>query len=272
MAKVVACIIARTVSQRLPLKVLRDFVPHMCMLDFLVRYARSQTDIDEVYICTSAEPVDDILEDVALRNGVKIYRGSADDVAERMLGVAAIEDADILIRITGDNPFTALEFVGHQVRFLEEQDLEYVRVAGLPIGGTAEVFTAAALRRCITLMDSKVSEYLMLFLFEPRNFRCGVIRAFEKDYSAYSLTVDRQDDFERTKVILNALHFSGDVAGFSIRNVLKVLDDDSIELPARTVQPSGTVKLPYGEEMAYVDFEADMRRRFNGSAFLSLHA
>jgi len=42
MAKVVACIIARTVSQRLPLKVLRDFVPHLCMLDFLIQYAKTQ--------------------------------------------------------------------------------------------------------------------------------------------------------------------------------------------------------------------------------------
>jgi len=272
MAKVVACIIARTVSQRLPLKVLRDFVPHLCMLDFLIQYAKTQPVIDEVYLCTSTEPADDILEDVAVRNGIKLYRGSADEVTERMLGVAAIENADILIRITGDNPFTAMEFIGHQVRFLEEKNLEYVRVTGLPIGGTAEVFTAEALRRCVTIMDPKVSEYLMLFLFEPRNFRCGVIKAFEKDYAAYSLTVDRPEDFDRTRRILSALHFTGEVNGFAIKNVLKVLDDESIALPAKTIQPSGTVKLPYGQEMPYEDFAADMCRRFDESEYLQLYA
>jgi spore coat polysaccharide biosynthesis protein SpsF len=271
MPKVVACIIARTVSQRLPLKVLRDFRPHLSMLDFLIQYVKTQKVIDEVYLCTSKESVDDILEDVALRNNIKIYRGSPDEVIERMLTVGTIENADILIRITGDNPFTAAELIDEQVQFLLKEKLDYVRVTDLPVGATAEVFTLDALKHCNELMDPKVSEYLMLYLFEPNNFKCGVIKAYEKDYSAYSLTVDNPDDFIRTKIILDRLEFERNVSLINLSAILTIISDVTIELPARIITPSGEVKLPFNKVIPFQEFKMDMDRRFNNSKFLKLY-
>lgn len=271
MPKVVACIIARTVSQRLPLKVLRDFRPHLSMLDFLIQYVKTQKVIDEVYLCTSKESVDDILEDVALRNNIKIYRGSPDEVIERMLTVGAIENADVLIRITGDNPFTAAELINHQVQFLLDENLDYVRVTDLPVGATAEVFTHNALKRCNELMDPKVSEYLMLYLFEPNNFKCGVIKAFEKDFSAYSLTVDNPDDLVRTKMILDKLGFERNLSTVNLSEILNVIADETNDFPAKIITPAGEVKLPFNKVISFQEFKKDMDRRFNNSKFLKLY-
>ena len=44
------------------------------------------------------------MEDIASQNGINVYRGSPDEVIERMVSVAKITKADILLRITGDNP------------------------------------------------------------------------------------------------------------------------------------------------------------------------
>lgn len=271
MPKVVACIIARTVSQRLPLKVLRDMRPHLGMLDFLIQYVKAQDAVDEVYVCTSREPVDDILVDVSNRNGVKHYRGSSDEVIQRMLAVGEIENADILIRITGDNPFTAADLIGSQVEFLVKENLDYVRIGDMPVGGTTEVFTREALMRCNQMMDPKVSEYLMLYMFEPKHFKCGVIKAFEKDYSDYSLTVDQPDDFTRTKIILEAIGFSGNFKELSISKVLEVISDDEIEMPARIIKPSGSVKLPFDKVISYKEFQEDMARRREASLLLKLY-
>jgi spore coat polysaccharide biosynthesis protein SpsF len=272
MPKVVACIIARTVSKRLPLKVLRDFAPHLGMLDFLIQYVKTQKVIDEIYLCTSTEEADDILEDVALRNEIKIYRGSADEVIERMLSVGKIENADILIRITGDNPFTAVELIKEQVDFLTESRLDYVRVTDLPLGATAEVFTHDALRRCNELMDPKVSEYLMLYLFEPDNFKCGVIRAFNKDFSGYSLTVDNEADLRRSKLILSQIKFNGSFSNVSLSKILGIMQDEKVELPAKTLSPSGEIKLPFDKIIPYSEFKADMERRIINSKHLELYA
>jgi spore coat polysaccharide biosynthesis protein SpsF len=271
MPKVVACIIARTVSKRLPLKVLRDFYPNVGMLDFLIQRVKTQKKIDEIYLCTSTESVDDILEDVALRNNIKIYRGSSDAVIERMLAVGAKENADVLIRITGDNPFTAVELINNQVDFLVEEKLDYVRVMDLPVGATAEVFTHEALVKCNELMDPSVSEYLMLYLFEPNNFKCGVIKAFENDFSAYSLTVDNPDDLVRTKKIVEILQFDGDYSKISLSKILMIIKDDTILLPAKIISPAGEVKLPFDKVISFQEFKLDMERRIQNSKYLKLY-
>ena len=63
--KTIACIIARTVSKRLPLKVLRNVTEQFSVLDFIIQRLKFVNNIDKVYLCTSSEPVDDIMEDVA---------------------------------------------------------------------------------------------------------------------------------------------------------------------------------------------------------------
>jgi len=272
MPKVIACIIARTVSKRLPLKVLRDFSPNLSMIDFLIERIKQQKIFDSIYLCTSQEPVDDIMEDIATRNNINIYRGSSDAVIERMLSVGAIENADILVRITGDNPFTAIELVEKQVELITENSLDYIRVIDLPIGGTAEVFTREALVKCNLLMDPDISEYLMLFLFEPDNFKCGIIRAFkDDDLSSFSLTVDTDDDLTRSKIILRELDFTGDTSQIDFFKVISIIKDKEVVLPARIVTPSGTVKLPYDKTISYEEFKADMLRRVERSVKFNLY-
>ncbi|HYC85305.1 MAG TPA: hypothetical protein VEB86_08790, partial [Chryseosolibacter sp.] len=173
MGKVVACIIARAVSTRLPLKVLRSLGGEYTMLDYMIKRLKTIRIIDEVFICTSYETVDEIMEDIGARNDVKVYRGSPENVIERMIAVGDLTDADLLIRITGDNPFTSVEYINDQVEFLRNRSLDYVRLIDVPIGATAEVMTRKALENCHAAMDPSVSEYLMLFMFEPKNFRCG---------------------------------------------------------------------------------------------------
>ncbi len=271
MAKVVACIIARTVSKRLPLKVLRDLRPGLSMLEFLIQRVRAVDCIDEVYICTSKENVDDILEDVAVRNKVKIYRGSADEVIERMLAVGELEKADVLLRITGDNPFTSTEYIPRQLELLQRKNLDYVRVIEVPIGATAELMTFNALKRCNEMMDPSVSEYLMLYMFEPRHFRCGVVKAFDDDYSSYSVTVDTYDDFRRSLGLLDALQWKqGDEV--TLRQIISVYEDPEVDLPAKRIGSGGDVKLPYGKVVSFREFSDDMRRRVQESELMKTYA
>lgn len=269
--KTVACIIARTVSTRLPLKVLRDVVPGTGMLEFIIENIKRKNVVDSIYLCTSNEIQDDILEDLAIRAGISIYRGSAKDVTERMLAVAAIEKADALVRITGDNLFSFIDFIPNQISFLKNNHLDYVRLNKVPIGATCEVFTVQALKKCVGMIDSTVSEYLMLFLFEPRHFACGVITISSTDFSQFSLTVDNPEDLIRSKKILRHLSFNGNnYEVINARNLLRVILTDET-LPARTFQLGGTVKLPYEKLITYEEFKMDMDRRLSGSLKLQLN-
>lgn len=270
MSKVVACIIARTVSKRLPLKTLRDLTPGLSMIEFLIQRVKTISEIDEIYICTSTESVDDIMEDIANRNEVKLYRGSADAVIERMLAVGELEKADVLLRITGDNPLTSVEYIPQQLTLLQSNQLDYVRVIDIPIGATPEVMTTFALQRCYSLMDPSVSEYLMLFLFEPDHFKCGIVKAFQEDYSNYSLTVDTPDDLARTRGVLQLVRKKPEEILLS--DIIKVYTDQTVHLPAMKILPGGSIKYPYEKIISFEEFSADMIRRKQNSTVLNIYA
>lgn len=269
MSKVVACIIARTVSTRLPLKVLRDLKPGVSMIDFLINRIKSVKEIDEIYLCTSTESVDDIMVDVADRNQIKLYRGSADAVIERMLDVAKIESADVLLRITGDNPLGSIEYLPEQLALLEKEKLDYVRVVDVPIGATIEVMKTEALTKCYSQMDPDVSEYLMLFLFEPEKFKCGIIKAFNKDYSDCSVTVDTPDDLKRTVGVISRINKP--TADILLKDIVDLYDDESVQLPAMRIKFGGTIKYPYGKVISFDEFDNDMKRRKQNSILKKLY-
>lgn len=268
MAKVVACVIARTVSSRLPLKILRRIdTSGLSMIDFLITRLKQVKSIDEIFLCTSYEPVDDIMEDIAERNHVKIYRGSPDQVIERLLAVGKICQADVVLRITGDNPFTSYEYIDQQVGFLVEKELDYVRLIDSPLGAAAEAIRYDALVRCNEMMDPAVSEYLMLYIFEPTHFKCGVIKPLRDDYSSYSVTVDVPDDLKRSRMLIG--HYHGNGIDIKLEDIVAIYQKEN--LPAAVIKPSGKIKLPYGKEISFEEFKADMERRTNSSMLKRLY-
>ena len=258
MSKVVACIIARTVSTRLPLKVLRHSEPGITMIQALIRRVKMAERIDEIYLCTSKEGADDVLEDIAESENIQCYRGSSDEVIERMIAVKERESADYLIRITGDNPHTAYEYLDHQIEFIEENDLDYVRLVNVPIGATAEVIKSEALVKCASSMDPSVSEYLMLFLFDPKNYKCGVLEKKGGDYSVFSVTVDTYEDLERSRKL-----FSNSGIDMSLNEALDKLVSDKSEKSG--IDPDTLIKLPYGKKITYREFQHDYQERIKAS-------
>lgn len=268
MAKVVACIVARTVSTRLPLKILRTLSPSgFSMVDYLINRLKRVESIDEIFICTSNENVDEILEDVAKRNDINIYRGSPDQVIERMLSVGRLTSADILLRITGDNPFTAIEFIDQQIKMLADNNLDYVRLIDAPLGATAEVISTEALIKCNSMMDPSVSEYLMLYIFEPKHFKCGVLKPFSNDFSGFSVTVDLPPDLERSRKVFE--YYSGNELEIATSHIIEIYQ--KFTLPAAVIKPSGKIKLPYGKEITFDEFKKDMERRTNASYLIKLY-
>ncbi|RTR32533.1 cytidylyltransferase domain-containing protein [Shewanella atlantica] len=260
--KVVSCIVARTTSNRLPLKVLRAVNPahDKSMLDVIISKAKLSTLIDKIYLCTSEEPCDDILVDTAYRNDISLYRGASDAVIERLVSVAEIENADYVVRITGDNIFVAGEYLDEQIELCIDNQLDYCRLSGVPIGATAEVIKVTALKQLYEEMDVSVSEYLMLYIFNPERFRCGILKS-SIDLSQYGITVDTPDDFELVKRIL--CHLGDSASALKLKNICRLFKDNKDifkEIPADT-----HIKLPYDESMRFDEFLNNQKQRVERS-------
>ena len=260
--KTIACIIARTVSTRLPLKVLRNVCDEYSMLDFMIQRLKKLDNIDSIYICTSKEFVDDIMEDIAVRNSVKIYRGSPDAVIERLISVGDIEKADNVIRITGDNVFTSYEYIDKQIEIHNENNLDYSRIIDVPIGATAEVMRVEAVKKCYNFIDPSMSEYLLLYMFKPEYYKCGVISINNlKKSSNYSLTVDTPNDLLRTKNIFS--HYNKNSLDISLKDIIKIIDVNKID--NSIIEFKGSVKMPHGKEISFTEFQEDMDNRIKNS-------
>jgi spore coat polysaccharide biosynthesis protein SpsF len=255
--KTVACIIARTSSSRLPEKVLRE-IKGKKLIEYIIEKAGHVRNLDAIYLCTSVDDNDKILLDVAERNGIKGYAGSRKSVISRMLEVADMENADNVVRITGDNIFTDEIFLE---RMIEEHNKEpkadYTRTTDLAFGVTAEVIRVSALKKCCAMMDPEKSEYLTLFIFRPDEFNCLTLVPEESLRTEFSsLTVDTPEDLERSEFIINKLYRQGRIY---YNDIIRLNNESPI--PHFKADRKMPVKLPDGKSITFEEFDKDMKGR-----------
>lgn len=191
---------ARTNSQRLPGK---SLLP-LAGLPLAVLCARRLGSTGhEVVLATSTEPSDDLLAALAVQHGMRIFRGSLTDVLERFLGCTAdMEDDDIVVRATADNPVPDGEFVDRMIQAFRAASTPYLGSSspadGLPFGLSAEVFTAGALRRAVReKRDAYVDEHVTPHLRHMAGGGGIVPRGtfFDTDRSNLRVTIDTLDDY-----------------------------------------------------------------------------
>ena len=100
---VAALLIARLSSTRLPGKNILPVAGKPMIQHLAERVSKSKL-ISNVIIATSTLPSDDPLEELANQIGVDCYRGSLDNVMERISGAAKKYNCDTIVEILGDNP------------------------------------------------------------------------------------------------------------------------------------------------------------------------
>nr|MBA3405917.1 hypothetical protein [Gemmatimonadaceae bacterium] len=80
--RVVAVVQARTLSSRLPGKVLAP-IGDVTMIERMIRQLRGAKTLDEIVIATSDDGSDDELAGMLAAVGVKVFRGDLEDVLGR---------------------------------------------------------------------------------------------------------------------------------------------------------------------------------------------
>ena len=144
--KIIACIIVRMNSTRLPRKALSDLNGLPLTLQLIKRLKLSKN-ISNIVVCTSNHPGDAILLEKASEWGVDSYAGSQKDVLSRLINVSNLYKADAVLRITGDNPFTDADNIDRLIEHHINTSSEYTRTNRLPLGVTAEVMDANMLKK-----------------------------------------------------------------------------------------------------------------------------
>ena len=146
------------------------------MESFVLAARRVGREGADVVIATSDEPLDEAIVNAAATAGIKTFRGSKNDVLARFAGATAdMNDDDIVVRLTADNPFPDPEFIDRVSARLDDPEVEYVRTLspddGLPYGLSVEAFRVSTLRKAATQATTEHDrEHVTAWMMENCNW------------------------------------------------------------------------------------------------------
>src|ERR1019366_2549877 len=101
--RTVAILQARMGSHRLPGKSIADLAGKPLLWQILNRLKRVQR-IDKLILATTTKAEDSVLVSMAESMGIETFRGPENDLVERFYLAAKSVQAEIVVRLCGDNP------------------------------------------------------------------------------------------------------------------------------------------------------------------------
>ncbi|HEX8658492.1 MAG TPA: NTP transferase domain-containing protein, partial [Hymenobacter sp.] len=147
--RVAVLIQARMTSSRLPGKVLLPLPlgSSTTVLGHVVARAQRLAPAQLVIVATSELSTDDPVAAAAQALGAAVFRGAEQDVLGRFAGALSRHEAEVVVRMTADNPALDPAFLQAAVAHHLATAADYTLTTGLPLGANVEVMSAAALRR-----------------------------------------------------------------------------------------------------------------------------
>lgn len=225
--RIVASIEARMSASRLPGKVLMD-VAGTPALERLVRRLTRAESIDAIVLATTTNPADDPLAEWAAARQLPCYRGSEDDVLDRVVEAHRMMGSEIIVEVCGDTPLLDPRVIDAAVTRFLHGDVDVVsNTARLtwPQGIDAQVFRFDALEKVArTQADPAVREHVSLYFYEnPETYRIHHLTAPAKETAPeVRLQLDYAEDLDLIRAVYGRLEPRfGD--GFSVRDILDLL-------------------------------------------------
>jgi spore coat polysaccharide biosynthesis protein SpsF len=217
------CVVqARMGSKRLPGKVLRDLAGRP-MLAQIVRRLQTCRSLDEIVVATSVAANDDPIAEFGRSTGVRIYRGSEDDVLGRFVQAARATQADVIVRVTADCPLIDPEVVDRVTDALvtKGEPVDYasnVIRRTFPRGLDVEAMFLDTLRRVDRLARTRAErEHVTVTIRSERPglFLTATIES-DTDDSDLRWTVDEKSDFQLVATLYEVLGLSDRIMPYKL--------------------------------------------------------
>jgi len=123
---VIGTIEARMGSSRLPGKTLMEIYNGMCLLEVVVKRFKLCKYVNDVYVATTSEPADNPVVEWCEINNIKYYRGSEDDVLDRVTNAAVKANADTIVQMGADSAYLDFELIDQLVTIYNNGGYDYV--------------------------------------------------------------------------------------------------------------------------------------------------
>lgn len=221
--RIVGIIQARMGSERLPGKVLAR-IGSSSLLSILINRLKQSHYVDEIVVATTAKKEDDAIVELAKHEVVRWHRGSDQDVLARYRETAKRFSADVIVRVTADNPLTDPELMDELIEAHLTDKWDYSYCPDAPLGTGVEVIDHAALDIAHRAAFSRPErEHVTLhFRLHPDKFTIQTIESPVKDANI-RLTVDTAADL----TLMNALEERlGPLRDVKVLNVIELIESN----------------------------------------------
>ena len=177
------------------------------MIYHVIKQISFSTMIDDIILATTDKPKDDVLSEYVSGLGIKVHRGSEQNVLSRYYNAALEADADIFVRNTGDNPLVDPTIIDNFINIMINDDYEYVSnniERSYPRGYDVEVVNFVSFKKIYQKANKAehlehVTIYYKEYL-EEFKYRSMVSKGKYK-YPDIRLTVDTIEDLELIKIL-----------------------------------------------------------------------
>ncbi len=217
-AEVGVVILARYSSSRLPGKALKT-IAGKPVLQYILERVQTVVPAKQIVVATSTAPSDDPIVDFVTSQDIAVYRGSLEKVAERFYNAAKVLHCSYACRINGDNIFldtTVLKAMIAAAQTEHYSFLSNVKGRTFPKGMSVEIVEMAYYAEHLpTILASPYyTEHVMVYLYEDIASAHYFLRNTTLPEAAgLQMALDTQEDFDRSKWILEHLNTPHEQAG-----------------------------------------------------------
>lgn len=215
-------------SSRLPGKTLMPIMGKP-MLAYQIERIRQSLLIDRVIIATSSSSIDDVIEQLAFDLDVLCFRGSEDDVLDRVVGALRKYNVQLHVEFQGDNPIPDPLIIDSIIGYYLKHEGSYDYVTNAlrttyPPGAEVSVYAAEVLYRAEQeVQNAQLREHVGIHIYQqPDKFNIKNIEAPSWLHApTLHLEVDTEKDFEVISRIIQ--HFYSDNPSFSLQQVIEYM-------------------------------------------------
>jgi len=239
--KFLTTIEARFDSKRLPGKVIYPLSGKKTVLDILIQRIKKSKNINNIILATSKKRSNSKIIQIAKKNKIFFFRGSENNVLERIVKAVEKHKEKYILQLTADNPLIDYRIIDYMICFFEKNCEKYDFVTNnnlfdrkklfIPNGMIVSIFKKKILIQALNYQKKHkkkdLAEHPTLYFYREginkiRSINLQMPRKWTNLPKA-RLTLDTQEDYFLVKKIYNQFK---NFNNFSLVQILKYLKNN----------------------------------------------
>jgi len=192
-----------------------------------IKYCKTNS---KIFICTTENSIDDILNEIAIKYNIEIFRGSENDKIQRWYNCAKENNIQNIVTVDGDDLFTEPLLIDMAFKQLINYNLDFIKGdhTGLVCGAFTYAFTFDALRRVHELKNDENTEMMWVYFTETGIFKIEELKDVPNEFyrNDIRMTLDYQEDLDFFNAILDKTIQDGNEDYLTLHTILDIIDNN----------------------------------------------